>query len=123
MLIGVPGLDPDHGLDVLGELSTVKKLFLEESGLRRLPEEVAGMTALESIELKSNELEELPAVLGKLPKLMVINAANNRIQRVPDAVLAMPGLVQLNLFGNPVPHEERERVRAVRPKLGVRFSE
>jgi Leucine-rich repeat (LRR) protein len=122
MLIDLPGLDPAHGLDVLAALATVSKLYFSENAVRRLPEAIAGMTALAAIEVGKNGLDELPAFLARLPKLSVVNAYDNRIQRVPDEILAMPRLVKLNLFGNPVPLEERARIAAARPDLAVRFS-
>ncbi len=64
-------------------------LRLANRDLTEIPEEVFGLTSLESLDLSKNELKTIPERLWDLPKLRTVNLTGNPIVSLPDR----PGLV------------------------------
>lgn len=91
--------------DLPGSLWTLKKLktlqLSHNPHLTQIPEAIAGLQGLETINLHSCGLTRLPEALGRLPRLKEVWIANNRLKTLPKSLYAKP-LDTLSLGGNPM---------------------
>lgn len=80
---GTPWSELANALRLFRE-SGSRWLHLDQQGLTELPEEVFGLTTLESIDLSFNQLQSIPQRLWDLPKLRSVNVIGNPIAFLPD---------------------------------------
>jgi len=81
---------------------SVTHLYLDEKGLRELPDYVAKCVNLEVLDLSDNSFDEIPEELKKLSKLRVVDLTNNPISYLPDWLLEMEALDELDLSGTKI---------------------
>ncbi|KAG2448121.1 hypothetical protein HYH02_006706 [Chlamydomonas schloesseri] len=114
---GLTELRLDHNdlrwLEHLQGLSQVTKLSARANAISRLGEDVAGLTALEVLDLADNRLEAGPWVnfLARLPALRDLDLRGNPVCALAGSQellqAALPGLAVLN--GRRVAQQEREQ--------------
>ena len=57
----------------IGNLTSLKKLFLGYNTLTRLPESIGNLTSLENLNLRANKMELLPDSIGNLKSLILLS--------------------------------------------------
>lgn len=72
--------------------------------LRRLPDELGNLTALQALDVSMNRLERLPATLARLTALRDVRLSSNCWKRFPALLAELPKLTRLS-YGQPVPGE------------------
>ena len=81
------------------KLVNVEVLYLNNLGLKSLPDSIAQMVNLKELYLWGNELQELSSAVGKLKSLEVINISGNQFSDIPDVLLTLPNLKKICLRG------------------------
>ena len=86
-------------LEDIVQLTSVEVLYLNDLGLKSLPDSIAQMVNLKELYIWGNDLEELPLSLGKLKALEVINISGNKFTDIPEILLSMQALKKICLRG------------------------
>lgn len=73
-------------------LHDLEVLYLNDLGLRELPESIGELKQLRELHLWGNELTSLPDSIGQLENLRVIHLSGNPLESIPDALLSLPYL-------------------------------
>jgi len=94
-LEGIKTLSP-----IIGSLTELKVLTLNDNDLKELPDDVFTLTKLTRLEVKNNELVKLPENIGNLVYLRELDLRNNEFRYLPNSVLNLKSLVKLHLWGN-----------------------
>ncbi len=84
----------------IGNLTTLRSLYLHENKLHTLPPEIAQLTSLTSLFLDFNELNTLPPEIGRLARLERLTLANNALTKLPESLVDLRSLEVLILHGN-----------------------
>src|SRR5207249_5681042 len=93
---GLSSLPPD-----LGTLGPLKKLWLDDSALTALDDDVlARMPALELLSVYRNQLAALPETLWMLEELQILNVAANRLHSLSEGIGRLRHLHTLDLGHN-----------------------
>ena len=80
--------------------SGARDLDLSHLGLRELPDAIASLTALQSLNLRRNHLTALPDAIASLTALQSLNLMSNQLTTLPDAIASLTALQSLNLWDN-----------------------
>ena len=72
----------------------------ESEKLTELPESLAQLTQLQSLDLSYNQLTALPEWLGQLPKLQRLVLSENQLSGLPESIDRLTQLEELELDGN-----------------------
>ncbi len=97
--LGLRTLPPE-----LGQLTALKRLFLDGNQLTTLPE-LGQLTTLEALSLGGNQLTTLPPELGQLTALTWLYLSDNQLTTLPLELGQLTALRALYLRGNPLPAE------------------
>jgi len=62
------------------------ELNLHGMRLTELPEAIASLTQLQTLDLSNNELTELPEAIASLTQLQSLNLWNNQLTELPEAI-------------------------------------
>ena len=90
--LGVPALD------------SVRSLTVEETGMRAVPDHVAFLSGLVSLDLGRDAIGHVSDCLGHLPRLRDVNLSNNPLGHFPPALLDCTGLSHLALIDTGLVH-------------------
>lgn len=110
---------------VLGRLTQLKLLFLDDNPLRE-PPVVGTMPGLLNLSLRSTGISTWPEGVFGLEHLTMLDLRNNQIRHIPDAVLqSSPQIVRINritsLHGNFLDQFSLERLETYHQRTGVNF--
>ncbi|KAK4707705.1 hypothetical protein R3W88_028630 [Solanum pinnatisectum] len=88
----------DGGLpEDIGSLSSLKELNLSGNNFEHLPQSIAQLGALRSLDLKEcKRLKELPGFMG-MPNLVTLNLSINNIGHLPQSIAQLGALRSLDL--------------------------
>lgn len=92
-----------------GSMKMMRYLF-DHNELTALPVELAAQKSIDVFDVSYNKLTSLPPEFGAWTKVN-LNASHNLITAVPDEIALH--IKRIDLSGNPVPPEERARIRAL----------
>lgn len=81
---------------------SLHKLWLNECGLKELPETMKSLVHLRTIYLKKNQFEEFPPVLLQLKTLHEIDLSYNQIKNIPQEIDQLTELKEINLSNNKI---------------------
>ena len=84
----------------IGQLTSLRELYLIGNRLTSLPAEIGQLTLLEQLGLGGNQLTTVPAEIGQLTALRELSLGGNRLTSVPAEIGQLTSLVKLNLYGN-----------------------
>ncbi|MBM7864451.1 COR domain-containing protein [Lentzea nigeriaca] len=93
--VGMDELDPRRHLH-----GGIVNLDIYNNALRRLPDQVGELLALECLDASDNDLTELPASLTNLAQLSALNVSLNKISRLPADIQKLANLRSLNVSDN-----------------------
>ncbi|MDO9213844.1 MAG: leucine-rich repeat domain-containing protein [Methylococcales bacterium] len=86
----------------IGQLDSLRTLYLYLNQLRYLPPEIGQLTALEELVIGSNQLRWLPAEIAQIKQLRRLYAPNNQLSRFPPDITRLSALYALGLSNNPL---------------------
>jgi Leucine-rich repeat (LRR) protein len=88
------------------------ELSLEGLGLSSLPEQIADLDDLISLNLSSNLLTTVPERIGNIANLTTLDLNENRLNTLPESLLNSPEGLQrnINLEHNPISPDESARL-------------
>ncbi|MEM7134078.1 MAG: COR domain-containing protein, partial [Chloroflexota bacterium] len=88
--------------DVVGNLTRLQTLSLQNNQLSDLPDVVGNLTRLQTLSLQNNQLSDLPDVVGNLTRLQTLSLQNNQLTNVPNTLARIAHDGYLDLNGNPL---------------------
>ena len=83
----------------IGELEALEKLFLRGNRLEKLPD-LSSLKLLQELDLSYNQLNELPATLGDILPLTTLILNNNMLKKIPISLTSLQ-LKKLKIHNNP----------------------
>jgi Leucine-rich repeat (LRR) protein len=87
----------------IGNLTSLRSLFLGDNQLTELPPEIGNLTSLKSLSLYRNQLTELPPEIGDLAGLERLWVGNNRLTAISQNMVKLEKLNQgrssIKVFG------------------------
>jgi len=86
--------------DTIGTLSSLKELYLNNNNLTSLPESLENLSKLERLSLEGNNLKNLPDSIGKLHNLKVLLLKENQLEGLPETIGGLSSIVQISLDNN-----------------------
>lgn len=75
-------------------------LQLAKLGLASLPDDFAGLSKLETLNLGDNRLVQLPPTIGKLESLVCLLIGLNRLEQLPDSIGDLRSLLEIEALDN-----------------------
>ena len=84
----------------IGQLTSLKKLYLGYNQLTSLPAKIGQLTSLTYLHLHGNQLTSLPAEIGQLTSLVVLFLNDNELESVPVEIGQLTSLPELHLDNN-----------------------
>lgn len=86
----------------IAKLSNLQQLDLSSNELGELPNELAQLRQLNTLEATNNRLTVLPAIIGQLVNLQILDLSNNQIGEALTGLAHLPRLQRLNLSKNQI---------------------
>mmetsp|Transcript_4446 Transcript_4446/g.8237 ORF Transcript_4446/g.8237 Transcript_4446/m.8237 type:complete len:493 (-) Transcript_4446:2484-3962(-) len=92
-----------HSAEILGQLTRLKKLDLNNNGMASLPSSLEALApTLEILFLSENNFNEIPKVIGKLHRLRMLSFRGNRLTELSSSNLPCSSLIWLILTNNQI---------------------
>lgn len=82
------------------KLKYVKRLYLNENKLYKLPSEIGNLINLQRLWLYNNNLTSLPVEIGKLKYLKFLDLTDNQLKELPKEIGNLNNLQTLRLWNN-----------------------
>ena len=86
--------------DNIGELSSLRQLFLEWNNLMVLPDNFTQLLNLKNLAISNNWLTSLPTNFGEMSNLEFVDLGYNQITDIPESIGILPNIEYLWLFNN-----------------------
>ena len=96
MWMGLTGAVPVE----IGQLTSLKVLYLGGNQLTSVPAEIWQLTSLRELHLGGNQLTSVPAEIGQLTSLRELHLGGNQLTSVPAEIGQLTSLRELHLGGN-----------------------
>jgi len=84
----------------IGQLTSLRELFLEGNQLTGVPAEIGQLTSLRQLRLGRNQLTSVPAEIGQLTSLGLLDLDGNQLTTVPAEIGQLTSLRILTLGNN-----------------------
>jgi Leucine-rich repeat (LRR) protein len=97
---GNPDLDLDSAFRLLAGISSLRRLEMDDCGIKEVPASVQLLSGLQQLNMSGNGLEYFPVVLCGLRDLQVLELYGNRINMIPECISELTSLQHLNMNGN-----------------------
>lgn len=81
----------------IGNLKSLKRLYLHNNRLTTLPESIGNLSSLENLSLAENDLTTLPESISNLKSLEHLLLDSNKLRRLPESLRKLSSLQTLNL--------------------------
>ena len=83
----------------IGNLTSLRLLFLRDHNLITIPESIGNLTSLRYLSFRSNRLETIPESIGNLKFLKILHLENNPLKSIPESIGNLKSLKELYLSG------------------------
>ena len=104
------------------QMRNLETLDLLDNQLTGLPESFGQLQNLKTLILLNNQLTSLPESFGQLQNLKFLNIVNNRLTSIPASIANLKdNLKTLYLNDNPIPEEEKAKIRSWLPNTTIIF--
>jgi Leucine-rich repeat (LRR) protein len=90
----------NESLDIIGNLTTLKYLDLNNTNISFLPESIGNLTNLSILDLGANELTILPESIGNLTNLSILELGDSKLTTLPKSIESLTNLTKLDLSYN-----------------------
>ena len=100
LVLEVVSNDLEQLPESIGELVSLKKLFVGKNRLKELPNSLGKMAKLNELKAENNFLRELPRRIGRLNLLVTLIVFNNRLSSIPDDIGNLKYLEHLYVYNN-----------------------
>ncbi|MBN1216770.1 MAG: hypothetical protein JXA99_15185 [Candidatus Lokiarchaeota archaeon] len=84
----------------IGNLTFLRKLYLEFNQLTTLPDSIANLQSLQLISLNNNKFINFPESITSLQSIQEIQIWNNELTNIPESIGKIKSLQVLDLYGN-----------------------
>ncbi|MFX0133463.1 MAG: leucine-rich repeat domain-containing protein, partial [Candidatus Hodarchaeota archaeon] len=84
----------------LGNLKSLKRLWLKNCDFKNLPESIGNLESLQELDLYYDKLTTLPESFGKLKSLQNLNLKENKLTMLPKSFENLKSLKKLDLEKN-----------------------
>ena len=84
----------------IGNLTDLRKLYLEWNAIESLPDTFSNMSALVQLYISNNNLSVLPENFGDLQNLYILDLGYNNITELPNSIIEINNLGYLWIFNN-----------------------
>ena len=84
----------------IGNLKSLKKLYVDQNQLKTLPESIGNLTSLTCLRVFWNKLSTLPESIGHLSSLKELNLTKNQLSALPESITKLKSLKVLGLAEN-----------------------
>ncbi len=101
----IPLLPPE-----IGKLSNLRELYLWSNGCRLVPPEIGNLSQLTELSIFDNKLDTVPPEIGQLTRLTHLSLETNHLKTLPPEIWQLTTLEKLNLNDN--------RLTTVSSKIG-----
>ena len=81
----------------IGNLKSLKLLFLRFNRLKTIPETIGNLTSLKYLNLQSNKLDTIPESIGNLKFLETLRLDRNPLNSIPESIGNLASLKELYL--------------------------
>lgn len=86
----------------IGNLTRLRKLYLENNELVSLPRSIGRLEKLERLIVNRNNLRRIPDTIGNLSSLRILNLQSNQLESLPSSIGKLSRLYVLDLEDNPL---------------------
>ncbi|MEJ2251221.1 MAG: leucine-rich repeat domain-containing protein, partial [Candidatus Lokiarchaeota archaeon] len=86
----------------IGNLTSLRKLYIEFNKLNTLPQSISNLQSLEQLQLNSNKFATIPESISTLQSLKELYMNNNNITNLPDSIKNLKMLKVLSLYNNKI---------------------
>jgi len=86
--------------DSIGNLSSLKRLYLSNNLLTALPDSIGNLISLQGLDLSRNRLTTIPDWIGNLGSLQILELRANQLTTIPDCIRNLSSLRVLQLGEN-----------------------
>ncbi|WP_311230402.1 MULTISPECIES: DUF1963 domain-containing protein [unclassified Acidovorax] len=87
--------------DWLGEMRSLRRLYIRSPHVQTLPDTLGQLQALEELSITYGTVEVLPNSIGELAQLKLLTLTGNRLRTLPESIGHLPAITHLNIEGNP----------------------
>ncbi|MHA1232400.1 MAG: leucine-rich repeat domain-containing protein [Candidatus Helarchaeota archaeon] len=86
--------------DFIGNLKSLKELYLENLKLSKLPNSIKNLISLEKLNLARNKFSLVPEAISNFKSLKELDLSNNEISSLPKFIFNLENLVHLSISSN-----------------------
>lgn len=86
----------------IGNLANLTELSLENNSLSYLPESIGNLSNLTHLFLSCNYINRLPGNFGNLRNLIELELGYNNLDNLPKSIIDFSNLIEISLDANPV---------------------
>ncbi|WP_445633307.1 hypothetical protein NSTC745_04956 [Nostoc sp. DSM 114161] len=98
--LDLSGLELTEVPEAIASLTQLQTLNLTRNQLTALPEAIASLTQLQQLDLSRNQLTALPEAIASLTQLQVLDLCFNQLTQLPEAIASLTQLQVLYLSRN-----------------------
>ena len=109
----VVGTTPFHVPSEIGGLNNLEILYIGGLSNIEIPEELAKLQNLRKLVLNEDGLKQFPVALLSLNHLEYLDLAGNRLTALPSEIVKLENLKILNLTSNPIPEIEKANLKVL----------
>ncbi|MBE9107669.1 leucine-rich repeat domain-containing protein, partial [Nostoc cf. edaphicum LEGE 07299] len=88
--------------EAIANLTNLTTLNLGSNQITQIPEAIANLTNLTTLNLGSNQITQIPEAIANLTNLTTLNLGSNQITQIPEAIANLTNLTTLNLGSNQI---------------------
>ncbi|MFX1297652.1 MAG: leucine-rich repeat domain-containing protein [Promethearchaeota archaeon] len=81
-------------------LSALKKINIDRTKIREVPESIGSLILLERLNLSRNNIKEIPLSIFQLISLKWLDLSHNSIREIPESIINLRSLTKLKLNHN-----------------------
>jgi len=102
---------------LIPKLRHLETLYLSNNALKAIPDELGNLVSLKSLWLDANAITEIPLAVSKLEKLEMLSLSYNQVKTVSPTIGCLSSLLQLLLNSNCL--GAAEGVQVLPPQVGL----